>query len=72
MTHNSETKRPFKSTKRQKYQYAVTAILVIIIASSLMISYVAVTLPVMDALNKISINNVTYQEFNLTTPSLVI
>ena len=71
MIHNSETNPQLKPTKRQKYQYAVTAILVIIIASTLMLSYVAVTFPLIDALNKISINNITYQEVNLTTPALV-
>ncbi|MGA2681932.1 MAG: hypothetical protein ABSF44_09050 [Candidatus Bathyarchaeia archaeon] len=70
MPHNSDSTLPQKSTKRQ-YKYAVTAILVIIIAFSVMLYLDVNTLPVTHALNNISIKEVTSQESTPTTPSLI-
>lgn len=53
------------------YRYIVAPILVMIIVSSLLLSYVAVALPVTDALNNISISNVTSQESSPTTLPLI-
>lgn len=71
MTHISESNLHVKSTKRQQYQYAAAAILIITVTTSLMLSYVAIALPVTSALNKLSINNVAYREVSIDTPPLV-
>jgi hypothetical protein len=71
MVHVSESNLVIKPTKKERYQYAIVAILIIIVTASMLLSFVAVSLPVVDALNKVSINNVQYQEVTIATPPLV-
>ncbi len=60
-----------KSAKWQKYKYAVASIIVILIFSSLMLSYVAVAISATEPLNNISISNFAPEPENMTGPSLV-
>jgi len=71
IVEDESDQKVYKSGKWQKYKYATAAIIVIIVFSTFLASYIAVAIPAEKPLNVISITNYIPPEANSTNLALI-